>query len=347
LGKGFVEQPVDWYPRPFWLHIYFNENEGNAHHLLTESFCYYDQPKIDLLFDQGKVFVEKAKSEGRPSFTFLFYIQLTHNDFNGAQSVDSHLASYISSLNMKSTIFMLMGDHGNRFGPVLETVVGRVESRMPYFSVLVPNSVLTKYPSVTKHLKVNEQRLTTWLDVHEMLREIPSLDLTPKEVPKKGSKPKRAYSLWREDVPEDRTCENALIPDNFCVCDHNEDLDVNNEVVKEAALNMVSFINQKLASFFTLCVPFTLNQIKSAVLVLPPKSVLKVKGFEQVLELVIEVTPSGGVFRGQVGRRASDRGVWRLRGDLTRINRYGNQSHCIKSKTLRPFCFCHHQLSNN
>lgn len=36
-----------------------------------------------------------------------------------------------------------------------------------------------------------------------------------------------------------------------------------------------------------------------------------------------------------------------MTGEVSRINQYGNQSHCIKHSVLRKFCFCKDQLETD
>jgi len=103
-AQGFIEKkPTDFYPRPLWLHLrsYIQENE----------LC-LDQkiPLVDIFLDNVKTFVETKFNQTKPSFTFAFLIEITHNQFNNAQIIDTHFASFIRQFRNKlqQTIFIIM-----------------------------------------------------------------------------------------------------------------------------------------------------------------------------------------------------------------------------------------------
>lgn len=123
LSQGFVEKPpTDWYPRPLWL-----EMAGFKGIWDQLTFCFNHKPKIDIWSEQVLQFLRHCDQNDMPYFAFTFYIQVTHNDFNRAQMIDSHIANLVAEFQAKhkDSIFILMGDHGNRFGNGLETNIGK------------------------------------------------------------------------------------------------------------------------------------------------------------------------------------------------------------------------------
>jgi hypothetical protein len=50
-------------------------------------------------------------------------------------------------------------------------------------------------------------------------------------------------------------------------------------------------------------------------------------------------SPSGAVFEG-IARHYTHADVFRVAGEVSRINRYGNTSACIESQVLRKYCYC-------
>lgn len=173
LGKGFVNQPTDWYPRPVWLQMH------NDQGIETLGLCYNRRAKFDIWLQQVKQFINKARKSSQPSFLFSFHILVTHDNFNHAQLIDSKIASFLEEYHstLEDSIFILMGDHGNRFGPILQTAVGRIESAMPFFSIHIPKKITTRHPHLNEYLKLNQKRLTTWLDVREMLLDVANCKL--------------------------------------------------------------------------------------------------------------------------------------------------------------------------
>lgn len=55
--------------------------------------------------------------------------------------------------------------------------------------------------------------------------------------------------------------------------------------------------------------------------------------------IVAEVHPSGAVLEGTVNYNMESK-TCSVSGDVNRINRYGNQSHCVHSVLLEKYCFC-------
>lgn len=76
---------------------------------------------------------------------------------------------------------------------------------------------------------------------------------------------KRSYSPWRELIPDDRTCTDALIPNIYCVCNGRKKLNTSDEIVTQASQLLMKtlnlFINVLLKE---LCQPLKLKNIISA-----------------------------------------------------------------------------------
>ena len=146
-SKGFVHQPTDYYPRPFWITV------KNPFKPFPYDVCYGSEPKVEVLLRQGKSFHLHGKMNRIPTFTFLMSIEVNHNNFNELKNMDTHLSSFIQNFDYENTIFFLMGDHGNRFGPSLETQIGWTDERMPFFGMFLPNSLTESHPSIVQKSK--------------------------------------------------------------------------------------------------------------------------------------------------------------------------------------------------
>lgn len=131
-------------------------------------------PKIEILLNQTKAFIAANAQKSVPYFSFTFSIEVTHNDFNRAQLVDSHICDFIESIRnyLNNTILIVMGDHGNRYGPILKTTIGRIEERMPLFAIHLPKQLRTTFPHLQYFLHENNDKLINWLDLHQLLTDI-------------------------------------------------------------------------------------------------------------------------------------------------------------------------------
>ena len=95
-----------------------------------------------------------------------------------------------------------------------ETYHGRIETSTPYVFFVFPPWFKRKYPELMSTLEINRNRLSSHFDVHETLRDLMYL----KEGARKaGTVKERGISLFRE-IPKERTCAEAGIPGEFCVC---------------------------------------------------------------------------------------------------------------------------------
>ncbi|XP_074596277.1 uncharacterized protein LOC141851431 [Brevipalpus obovatus] len=217
---GFREKQSDFNPRPFWLHIYpgfpSTKSMYNSFNNLSE-YCFQKVgSKIELFLNQSAEFMRKAKASGNYFLDYSFYSQVTHEDFNNFKLLDPYVASfYEQNFHLfDDSIVLLIGDHGSNYGDYWYTVRGRLESRMPFFSIRLPKHLQDRHPHLKKMLQSNTDRLTSWFDVHKMLLDVVhgNYEYVPhwtdhREVP-----------LFRTIVPADRTCSSADIPADYCTC---------------------------------------------------------------------------------------------------------------------------------
>ncbi|XP_053214186.1 LOW QUALITY PROTEIN: uncharacterized protein LOC128397482 [Panonychus citri] len=329
--QGFRRHPVDWYPRPYWLEM----------DILLRSkyreFCYNGEPKIVHWLKQVKQFLNKATRSNLPFFLWSFYIQVTHTDFNKAQMIDGYIADFIDSYRsiLDDTIFILMGDHGNRYGLPLQTAYAQIESRMPLFGIHIPPKLLSEHKHLSEYLKKNEKKLTTWLDVREILKDIVAGQYTPIV----SSSKRKAYSVWREEVPSNRTCQDALIPMEFCLCSKKHIVSTNLAFARHLASVVIDHLNQLLQVIDKdICLPLSLKEIHSL------KSVdMNDNPHINRSEVILSVHPSNGTFQAQLYETvdAMNATSWSVEGDISRINSYGFQSLCIMhEKVLMKYCYC-------
>ncbi|XP_053214189.1 uncharacterized protein LOC128397485 [Panonychus citri] len=332
--RGFRKPPVDWYSRPFWLEM------DRLQEYDYFDVCFNGKPKIVYWLKQVKQFLNKATKSNLPFFLYSFYILVTHDHFNRAQMIDGYIADFIDSYRsiLDDTIFILMGDHGNRIGPSLKTGYGQIESRMPLFGIHIPPKLLSEHKHLSEYLKKNEKKLTTWLDIREILKDIVAGQYTPIV----SSSKRKAYSVWREEVPSNRTCQDALIPMEFCLCLRRHSVPVNSTLARHLSSVVIDHLNHLLSEYIdsNTCLPLSLKKIHSFKKVIDPDDNNKTKRFETL----ISMHPSNGFVQAQLLRAEDSKNGkddrWVVEGDVSRIDVYGNQSICIKDEILRKYCYC-------
>ena len=56
--------------------------------------------------------------------------------------------------------------------------------------------------------------------------------------------------------------------------------------------------------------------------------------------VTIEVSPAGAIYHGTVRYEAS-KNIYKLSGEISRLNQYGDSSACLNSHHLKKYCYCH------
>lgn len=91
-------------------------------------------------------------------------------------------------------------------------------------SIYLPKKFRDSHPSLYKQLIENTNRFTSTFDLHETIKFLSRLrhqnetkDQEPRVVPKIAKNQKVGKTLF-EEIPRDRSCVDAKVPINFCVC---------------------------------------------------------------------------------------------------------------------------------
>ena len=155
---------------------------------------------------------------------------------------------------------------------------------------------------------------------------------------------------------------DANIGDSYCACYKSEPVNVtNNHAIHIMASSAVAYINNLLKNRKE-CAKLALNSTFSARRIsqgLKQTAVLRrhsnwinfhVHKAEERDDtkyvLVFTTTPGGGKFFATCSYN-TESGQARVLGNIDRINRYGNQSHCIHIGQIRPYCLCNDMLGED
>lgn len=118
----------------------------------------------------------RAYRNQRPQFVFSFHGELSHDSINLVGVADDDIVDWLKTLHtnglLDRTILIMMSDHGNRFAQVRNTLQGKLEERLPFFSFTFPEAFKQKYADEYAQFKQNVDRLTTPFDVHQTLVDL-------------------------------------------------------------------------------------------------------------------------------------------------------------------------------
>ncbi|XP_013792662.1 uncharacterized protein LOC106476559 [Limulus polyphemus] len=335
LSTGFQRPPTDHYFRPFWLAL-----EGSSLYRFSSNMCFGAEPKHMLQIRYLKDFITKYRDV--PHFAFSFLVEISHEYLSQVGAADEDMLRLLQDLYggglLNRTVFLFMSDHGHRFDAMRETLVGRIEERLPFFSMFLPETLKQEQPHVLHHLNENLKRLTTPYDVHASLVDI--LHYSVRQKPLGSVVLGKGRSLFGY-IPLNRTCDDVGISEHYCTCEEEVPLAVSTAHVQTAAKSIVTQINNILSNFTDKCAILTLSRVKSAHLLSPNSKLVgySIAGMAEKIRLVVETDPNKGLFEATLmNKEYSD--AYEVVGDISRINKYGNQSECIQHAIIRKYCYC-------
>jgi len=155
---GFVRQPVDFYVRPLFIGALGYGIDPNVSRMV-DSQCIGSKPNDEGIISYLESTLDFAHRHSSPLFALTWSTALTHNNSNSGQLSAAAYAQFLRRIQEKgylnNTILFFMGDHGYRFGPLRQTLVGYFEDRLPNMWIRLPPKLKQKYPQWQKALEVN------------------------------------------------------------------------------------------------------------------------------------------------------------------------------------------------
>lgn len=333
LAEGIDEQPTHHYMHTYWLAA-----EDSLFSKSSSRLCLGSRPKHAVYFSYLKSFLRTYAKH--PKFLFSLLNEPSHNYVNTLGVIDDDLTHFLnSSYNeglFNRSIVVILGDHGNRMDTIRSTELGKLEDSMPMVSIILPKWINSTWRN---SLKLNSNRLTstydlyaTFVDVLHTLGGRPGeAGKTDKRIWDHFSKPPRGQSLFRE-VPLTRSCDDAGIPEWYCVCSQDEEkLENSDPLAIKTAHFVVNYINDLLKNI-SACETLGLQQVHRAV---KKRKIV-------IIHITFSVKPSNGLFESTVSFKNN---LFEM-NDLQRINPYGNQAKCISTEILaknslyKATCYC-------
>jgi hypothetical protein len=354
--KGFHEQPVDHYGRPFYL---VAESMRTA-----KPYCFGSITRLQSMLNWIRDLFDMYPSQ--PKFSFIFHSQYSHDSNDRLPYGDDELVEFLKLMNTRgyfdNTMFILMSDHGARFSSLRETYQGKLEERLPFISIRMPKHFQDKYPHLMYNLRLNSHRLTTPFDLHETfehLFEFHSSD--PYQ-----SKTNRSYSLFQL-IPENRTCLQAEVEQHWCACLNWHNISINQPIIQQLGKQALEFLNHFVLDYKDECVKLNLYRINKANQLEANERLLKfvessdkdgrIPRFHnntlrnlttKYYQIQFETIPGHGLFELSAEYNPLNDTFLIEKKRLSRMNRYGQTSACIafKRPEFREICYCSNLLNS-
>lgn len=184
-------------------------------------------------------------------------------------------------------------------------------------------------------------------------------ELKEKNQPLERFKKLSVYGLsLLRPLPENRSCEEAGIPEYYCICQTETVVDANEPIVHRVAEHLVEHTNQLLEPVGNICATLKLKRVTEARTSAPNQKIVSgygptrshlfsvreynsgvSRGVYLNYALMIEVEPSKAVLEATVRHYFADDSI-KVVSDVSRLNKYGNQSICVQDAILRKYCYC-------
>ncbi|XP_055878373.1 uncharacterized protein LOC106061960 isoform X1 [Biomphalaria glabrata] len=343
LTPGFLKTPATHYSKSIAFAIEQDELIRNA-----SSHCIGNQPEVLFHLEYLKSFLDKFPR--KPLYALLFFTRISHDDITMLRIIDDHVYSFFKKLkdsgHLNNTMMITFSDHGPRYGPIRHSHMGDVENRNPLLIFTMPTWFLHKYPDVAGNLKTNTGRLTSQYDIHATVRDLLYFRSTgDNPLPKT----RHGMSLFQE-VPRNRTCQDASVSEEFCLCNYQNFITVlpNSSIAHQVANKVVEAMNARLDH--AKCESLKLHNVSEVYVLKVLNKLFKL--VKTVFRIKVETVPGNGVFDATVHVEGiSDWESWEqlsithlnnvtVAEGLDRLNRYSGQSDCVSDPKIQLICYC-------
>ncbi|XP_018784187.1 PREDICTED: uncharacterized protein LOC108965952 [Bactrocera latifrons] len=331
--KGFERPPTDYYLRPFTMAV---EKVLKVTKKAGLSYCVGRKHYGEYIYDYALQFANAYPEE--PLFGLFWTNSFSHNAFDIEATMDVKVLEYLKKLKidgiLERSIVIFLADHGIRWGKLLKLKSGFLEERLPMFFISLPPWYRKQYQNFVKILQTNQKRLTTPYDIYATMKHI--LEVTQPEIEfpiLNGTI--RGISIFRE-IPENRTCNDAGIPEHWCTCVPYEVVPTKDEVAKNVTLLVLKEMNQYLVNknISDKCAELKLEAIDSAQM-----KMIKVPN-ESTFRISFEANPEKARFQATVVYNITANTIKTDVEDISRLDSYEKTSNCIDLKEEKKYCVC-------
>ena len=127
-------------------------------------------------------------------------------------------------------------------------------------SVSLPLHLRRQQPGWQENLASNKHRLVTMFDLHRTLVQLlPGLPPAPDR-----NTTRTPLNLLAGQVPQERSCSDAGVPEHYCVCTPESYLPLRSGLVTAAARSLLARINSLVAPHSNLCQKQRLHAVREA-----------------------------------------------------------------------------------
>ncbi|KAJ8965292.1 hypothetical protein NQ314_004221 [Rhamnusium bicolor] len=240
-----------------------------------------------------------------------------------------------------------------KFAEVRNTIQGKQEERLPFFSFTFPKWFKEKHKVIYSNFLSNQDKLVTPFDIYTTLKSVLKLENT--EI---ADITQRSVSLFSK-IPAERSCSHAYIEPHWCACLDWQEIPVSAPIVERLGETLVHTLNEYTKNYRNLCEVLSISQIHWVTKMSPNQNLLKfnknadLDGFVADLsanmkikydmyQLKVMLSPGNSLFEASITHDLKKDNLQIKLSDISRINMYGRQARCIENDLpqLRKYCYC-------
>ncbi|XP_066253244.1 uncharacterized protein [Euwallacea similis] len=333
VKKGFIKPPTDYYFRPY---VMATEKLDKVS-VSSMAFCTGPETSgeriLNLIRDFGDTF------KGYPHFGFFWMNTFSHNEISTPTMMDQKIKNFLIDLDKKgvtnNTLIIFLSDHGIRFGDIRTTETGWLEERLPFIYFGFPPWFKKRFPTQYQNFQLNVNRLTTPYDLHMTLQHILTMSGLNHTTTPSDACPK-CVSLF-EEVPKDRSCEEAAISQHWCTCAGYTKIKLESKAEKKVTQFFLDTISKIIQKYVHLgsdkCSKYTVNDVSI--------SVSQKMSYEKTsFLLVIMKTYPKAIFETTISYVDDIMNSTLKMGDVSRLDYYGTHSYCVTDAYVKKYCYC-------
>jgi len=332
LKAGFVEQPTDFYLRPFMLGV--SEHTDNVRYTFD---CIGSSTVHDTVMDYNYQLLNLSHTTNTPIFLSSWITSIAHQDLNAAKFADKTFVDFFDALErqgvLQNTLLFFISDHGYRYGSLRQTFPGWYEDKLPFFWVYVPPSLKEALPGIESMLRRNSRRLTSPFDMYHTMSHAlkvfkniggESISSTESKIPQT-----KGQSLFHE-IPEERKCSDLEtgIPNVYCACVVPKKVEVNDSFLVSSAEAVINYLNKILPPQ---CEPLTLSLVTGG-------AVIKRKNSTSTYVVTFTTEPGNFLLEASVEVQGSQ--SFQVSENILRLNKMTRDASCAKNNVLQLYCYC-------
>uniref|UniRef100_A0A0N5B846 Sulfatase domain-containing protein n=1 Tax=Strongyloides papillosus TaxID=174720 RepID=A0A0N5B846_STREA len=268
LSKGFKNQPTTHYFRPFWLSIYKSWLIHRSTYL-----CYGNNKMHNIQLGYLEKFIQ-FYNDITPLFALTWFTEIGHDYINQVEIADEDFEGFLKRniKKLENSFLFILGDHGHRFDDIRRTSIGRMEERLPFFSMSLPKNIRQQRKDIIDVVKKNSNTLTSFWDFYVTLKDIANMgnndSFEYNQSSIIGVYSKRGESLLRP-INDKRNCKDANIPEEFCPCQQEISLPVNDERSNILSRMFINYLNFILYNSTNVCEKLEIKKIHNIEMLLP------------------------------------------------------------------------------